>query len=548
MYSLNRKHGSMAFLAAALVVLVAVSPVFIDETDAANPSVTINIQPGQSWSWTPQFTSGLSPTVTVSASDSSMPADNATFSATSGHASVSGGKVTVSIPSNFTGSNYYVKVKAATQHPPQTAYYEITFSVASYSLSYNIDTVHAKVGTAITKLTPAVGGGVSVKTSNGYSISGTLPAGLSFNTTTGEITGTPTAAKAQANYTITAILNTTPQQTVSKTISIGAFSNISASNYTVYAIKGTTNLSVPAVTVPSGTVLDSMTALSVKKDNAAATITPGTAYNGMTVTAKTGEITGKPSVAGTYVFTQSWKATDATAGSTASRTVTVIVEDAVAVTNKTANSFVGHSDTSATVRNNGLAASSINYTIQSVTKNGSAYSDFSATNEFSVSTDGKVTCGTAVEAGTYIVTVKAVTKNGTAANSACGTPAASTNSKTATVTFTVAPAITTTSANVYTTVSNASTEIVSSPLSSNISGATWTAEYGTGITSSNLAVASNGAITIGNDPITAAGDYTVTVTAHDPANSANTATGTITVHVVGNLVFTNSPTAGSINA
>jgi hypothetical protein len=61
-------------------------------------------------------------------------------------------------------------------------------------------------------------------------------------------------------------------------------------------------------------------------------------------------------------------------------------------------------------------------------------------------------------------------------------------------------------------------------------------------------VASNGAITIGNDPITAAGDYTVTVTAHDPANSANTATGTINVHVVGNLVFTNSPTAGSINA
>ena len=544
MMHIKRTHGAMAFIAAALVVMVAFSPVFTEETDASNPATTINIQPGQSWSWTPTFTQGLSPSVTVSASDSAMPADNASFSTTSGNASVSNGKVTVNIPTNFSKTAYYVKVKATTTQPAQTAYYEITFSVASYSLSYSANSVAAKVGTAISNLTPTISGGVTAKS---YSIAGTLPAGLSFSTSTGVISGTPTSYKAQTSYTITAVLNTVPQQSVTATVSIGAFDNISASNYTVYAIKGSTNLGVPAVSVPTGTVLDSMTALSVKKDNAAASITAGTAYNGMTVTVKTGEITGKPSASGTYVFSQSWKATTATGGSTCSRTVTVIVEDAVAVANKTCNSFAGHSDTSATVRNNGLAAGSINYTIQGITKDGSSFTNPSS-NGFSVGTDGKVTCGTGIAAGTYVVTVKAVTKNTTAANSTCGTPAASSNTQNATVTFTVAPAITCSSANVYTTVSNASTEIVSSPLTSNISGATFTAAYGTGISADNLAVASNGTITIGSTAISTPGDYTVTVTAKDPNNADNTATGTITVRVVGNLSFTNTPTAGAINA
>lgn len=543
MNAIKSKIGVFATFAVVLMLAVSLAPMIMsDESDAANPSTTINIQPGQTWSWTPTFTSGLSPTVTVSGSESAMPADTASFSTVSGNVSVSGGKVIVTIPSDYSKSVYYVKVKAQTTQPTQIVYYEITFNVATFALNYNVASLVAKVGEAISEITPTISGGVTAKS---YSITGTLPTGLSFNTSTGKITGTPTAYKAQTSYTITATLNTVPVQTVSKTISIGAFTNISASNYTVYTIVGDTDMNVPAVTVPTGTVLESMTSLAVTKDGTSASITAGTAYNGMTVTAKTGEIKGTPTVAGTYVFTETWKATAATGGSTATRTVTVIAEDPVLVSNRTANSYAGHSDVSESVRSGGLAAASTTYTITGITKGGSAFTN-PTSNGFSVGSDGKVTCGTAIGAGSYVVTVKAVTKNTTAANSACGTPAASSNTKTATVTFTVAEAISINNASALNFYMAENKVYDALKLGSNISGATFSVEsYGTGVTESNISVASNGTVTPGTTALSA-GSYTVTVKVTDPANSTNTATATLNINVVAALAYTNAPTIGVI--
>ncbi|MCP5500323.1 MAG: putative Ig domain-containing protein [Leptospiraceae bacterium] len=67
------------------------------------------------------------------------------------------------------------------------------------SIAYNTSQLTAKVGVAITNLNPTVSG---IATS--YSISPSLPTGLSLNTTTGVISGTPTEAKANTQYTITA--------------------------------------------------------------------------------------------------------------------------------------------------------------------------------------------------------------------------------------------------------------------------------------------------------------------------------------------------------
>lgn len=69
---------------------------------------------------------------------------------------------------------------------------------APSALSYT-SPVTATQGTAMTSLTPTVTGTVT-----GYSVSPALPAGLSLNTTSGAVSGTPTAIAAQATYTVTA--------------------------------------------------------------------------------------------------------------------------------------------------------------------------------------------------------------------------------------------------------------------------------------------------------------------------------------------------------
>ncbi len=66
------------------------------------------------------------------------------------------------------------------------------------ALSY-ASPLQATAGTAIAPLSPTVTGSVS-----SYSVSPALPAGLTLNTTTGVISGTPSAATAQATYTVAA--------------------------------------------------------------------------------------------------------------------------------------------------------------------------------------------------------------------------------------------------------------------------------------------------------------------------------------------------------
>jgi hypothetical protein len=71
-------------------------------------------------------------------------------------------------------------------------------------------------GAAITPLTPTVTGTVT-----SFSVSPALPAGLALNTSTGRISGTPSAATATANYVITAT-NSGGSTTFSLTITVTA--------------------------------------------------------------------------------------------------------------------------------------------------------------------------------------------------------------------------------------------------------------------------------------------------------------------------------------
>ncbi len=72
--------------------------------------------------------------------------------------------------------------------------------IAPSACSYNTPTASYTVNTAITQNPITCSGGPVVS----YSVSPTLPSGLSLNTTTGTITGTPTVATSATNYTVTA--------------------------------------------------------------------------------------------------------------------------------------------------------------------------------------------------------------------------------------------------------------------------------------------------------------------------------------------------------
>jgi len=157
---------------------------------------------------------------------------------------------------------------------------------APSGLSYTTPNVYTK-GTAITSLTPTVSGG-SVTS---YSISPSLPAGLSFNTSTGVISGTPTVISASANYTVTATNsggNTT--NVINITINDIAPSGLNYTTPNVYT-KGTAITSF-SPTVGGGAVTSY-------------TISPALPA-GLSINATTGVISGTPTVittATTYTVT-----------------------------------------------------------------------------------------------------------------------------------------------------------------------------------------------------------------------------------------------------
>ena len=84
------------------------------------------------------------------------------------------------------------------------------------ALSYTPSTVSGMVGTPITSMFPIVNGTVSI-----YSVNPTLPLGLSLNTSSGVISGTPSVSSASSSYTITAT-NSYGWTTASVTIAIAA--------------------------------------------------------------------------------------------------------------------------------------------------------------------------------------------------------------------------------------------------------------------------------------------------------------------------------------
>jgi Putative Ig domain len=175
------------------------------------------------------------------------------------------------------------------------------------NLTYPQPAITATTGQPISTVTPSVMGAVTT-----YSVNPALPAGLNLNTTTGAITGTPTAAASQATYTITATNSagsTTTTVQITVTVPILPPSNLVYPQTSIAIMVGQ-----PIIT-DAPTVTGTVTAYSV------APALP----SGLSLNTTTGAISGTPTAIAaqaTYTIT----ATNSAGNTTA--TVQIIVNAA----------------------------------------------------------------------------------------------------------------------------------------------------------------------------------------------------------------------------
>jgi outer membrane protein OmpA-like peptidoglycan-associated protein len=145
-------------------------------------------------------------------------------------------------------------------------------------ISYSPSTISATVGTAISTLTPTNSGYAATS----WSINSPLPSGLSFNTSTGVISGTSTATSSSSVYTVTA-------------------TNSSGSATTTITVSSSAIAVVVVNTVPNAPTIGTATATG--STTATVTYTAPASDGGATITSYTatsspGSITGSLSQAG----------------------------------------------------------------------------------------------------------------------------------------------------------------------------------------------------------------------------------------------------------
>jgi hypothetical protein len=200
-----------------LTSLGSATPIAADLTAATSASITISNQ----GSWT----LGLpAPTYSVG------PGLPGGLSLNTGTGEISGTPTALQ-----SSTSYTVTATNAYGSSTQTLALAVTAQLA-----YSTSTPTAVVGQALS-LTPSV----TTPTFNSYSVSPALPAGLAINASTGEISGTPTAATASATYTVsgswgsgstpfalTFAVNQSPTVSypASTTVGAGQFASISPTN------------------------------------------------------------------------------------------------------------------------------------------------------------------------------------------------------------------------------------------------------------------------------------------------------------------------------
>ena len=178
--------------------------------------------------------------------------------------------------------------------------------VAPANLTYTLTTAAYTKGVAITANSPSSSGGAVVS----YSVSPALPTGLSLSTTTGVMTGTPTAVTASATYTVTAT-NAGGNATKALTIAVNDLAPASLS-YTLIS-----------ATYTKGVAITSNSPSSSGGAVISYSVSPALP-TGLSLSTTTGVITGTPTaVAATATYT----VTATNTGGNATKALTISVND-----------------------------------------------------------------------------------------------------------------------------------------------------------------------------------------------------------------------------
>ena len=234
-----------------------------------------------SWSISPSLPSGLS--------------FNTSTGAISGTPTTITSSTTYTVTASNTGGSATTTVTIVVNDAPPTG---VTYSGSPFTLTK---------GTTMTSATPSVGGGTVVS----WSISPSLPTGLTFDTSTGTISGTPTVVSADTNYTITA-------------------TNAGGSNATV--------VSLAVNDIAPSSITYTPNSFTLAKDSAMTTVTPTSGGGavvswsispslptGLSLDTSTGAISGTPTVTSTST---TYTITATNTGGSATATVTILITDA----------------------------------------------------------------------------------------------------------------------------------------------------------------------------------------------------------------------------
>ena len=234
-------------------------------------------------------------TVTSYSVSPSLPAGlslNTTTGVISGTPTVVAAQTTYTVTASNSGGNATIALTITVK------------DVAPANLTYTANTAVYTKGTAIASNTPSNSGGTVVS----YGVSPSLPAGLSLSTSTGAITGTPTAVAALATYTVTAT-NSGGSTTASLTITVNDVAPSSLAYGTTTAV------------YTKGTAIANNSPSSLGGAVVSYGVSPSLPA-GLSLSTSTGAITGTPTAI-TALTTYTVTATNSGGSTTASLTITV---------------------------------------------------------------------------------------------------------------------------------------------------------------------------------------------------------------------------------